>query len=154
MASKEGPENWILPEPSHLGYVTRDIERAKENLKKVLGLESFTMMVPNYFNKKVYGKPEDFKTQLAFCRVGNMVYELIQVLHGRTIYEDFLREHGEGIHHLGYEVSDLAKWTDAYRKIGIEPVMSGERVGLKFAYFNTPEIVVELIERTSEGKVV
>jgi len=61
MASNEGPETLILPEPSHLGYVTRDIERTKENLRKGLGLGSFTMMTPDYFNKRVYGKTEDFK---------------------------------------------------------------------------------------------
>ena len=154
MESKENAENLILPEPSHIGYITRDIERTKKNLQKFFGLDSFAMMVPNYFNKKYRGKPEDFKAQFAFCRVGNIVYELIQVLHGKTSYEDFMKEHGEGIHHLGYEISDLAKWIEAYKKVGIEPIMSGERVGLKFAYFNTPEIIVELIERTPEGKVV
>ncbi len=154
MESKENPEKLILPEPSHIGYITRDIERAKKNLQRFFGFDSFTMMVPNYFNKKYHGEPEDFKAQLAFCRVGNVVYELIQVLSGRTSYEDFMNEHGEGIHHLGYEISSLAKWTAAYKEVGIEPIMSGERVGLKFAYFNTPEIIVELIERTPEGKVV
>ena len=154
MTSKEDPEKLILPEPSHIGYVTRDIERTERNLQRCLGLESFTVMVPNYFNKKYRGESEDFKSQLAFCRVGNIVYELIQVLQGRTAYGDFMREHGEGIHHLGYEISGLAKWLDAYKKIGIEPIMSAERAGLKFAYLNTPEIIIELIERTHEGKVV
>ncbi len=154
MESKENPENLTLPEPSHIGYVTRDIERTKKNLEKFCGCDSFTMMTPNYFNKKYYGEPEDFRAQLAFCRVGNIVYELIQILNGKTCYGDFLSEHGEGIHHLGYEISDLAIWTEAYKKVGIEAIMSGERAGLKFAYFNTPEIIVELIERTPEGKVV
>jgi len=154
MESRENTEKFILPEPSHIGYITRDIERTKNNLQKCFGLKSFTMMVPNYFNKKYHGEAEDFKTQLAFCRVGNIVYELIQVLDGRTSYEDFMKEHGEGVHHLGYEISDLAKWTAAYKRLGIEPIMGGERVGLKFAYFNTPEIIVELIERTPQGKVV
>jgi hypothetical protein len=154
MEGKEKPENLILPEPSHIGYISRDIERTKKNLQKFFGLDSFTMMIPEYFNKKYREEPEDFRSQYAFCRVGNIVYELMQVLHGETTYGDFMKEHGEGIHHLGYEISDLAKWTEAYKKVGIEPIMSGERVGLKFAYINTPEIIVELIERTPVGKVV
>ena len=154
MDGQENSEKLILPEPSHIGYITRDIERTKKNLQKFFGMESFTMMVPNYFNKRYRGEVEDFKSQFAFCRVKNIVYELIQVLHGKTCYEDFMKEHGEGIHHLGYEISDLGKWTEAYKKVGILPVMSAERPGLKFAYFNTPEIIVELIERIPEGKVV
>jgi hypothetical protein len=154
MHSKENAEKLVLPAPSHISYVTRDIERTKRNLQKFFGLDSFTMMLPTYFNKKYWGESEDFQAQLAFCRVGGVVYELIQVIEGRTSYGDFLKEHGEGIHHLGYEISDLAKWIKAYKKVGIEAIMSGERVGLKWAYFNTPEIIVELIERTAEGKVV
>lgn len=154
MAGNGDPDRLILPEPEHLGYVTRDIERTKRNLQKILRLESFTMMAPDYFNKMYRGEPEDFKAQLAVCRVGNMVYELIQVLRGRTVYEEFLKEHGEGIHHLGYEISDLGRWVKAYEKIGVKVAMSserlamsGERTGLKLVYLDTPEITVELIER-------
>lgn len=154
MDGKGDVEKLILPEPTHIGYVTRDIERTMGSLQKYFGLGSFKKLAPDYFNRRYRGKPGDFKTQLAFARAGNIVYELIEVLQGETIYEDFLREHGEGIHHLGYEISDLAKWTEAYRKVGVEPIMSGERTGLKWAYFNTPAITVELLERSPEGRVV
>jgi hypothetical protein len=154
METKENVEKLILPEPTHIGYVTRDIQRTMENFQKYFGLESFKKMIPDYFNKRYRGKPEEFRMQLAFARVGNMVYELIQVLQGKTIYEDFMEEHGEGIHHLGYEILDLATWTKTYGKLGIAPIMSGERKGLKWAYFDTPGIIVELLERTPEGVVV
>ncbi len=154
MGDKDIPEKLILPEPTHIGYLTRDLERTIRNLQKYFGLESFTKMLPNYFNKVCYGRPEDFQYQLAFSRAGNIVYELIQVLQGKTVYQEFLETHGEGIHHLGYETSNLAGWIEAYKKDGIETIMSAERIGLKFAYFNTPEIVVELIERAPEGRVV
>jgi len=150
----ENAKRLILPEPTHIGYVSRDLERSMNYLQRYFGLQSFKIMEPEYFNKRYRQEPEDFKVRLAFARAGNMVYELIEVLKGRTIYDDFLQEHGEGIHHLGYEVSDLTKWTEAYRKVGIEPIMSAERAGLKWAYFNTPEIIVELLERTPEGVVV
>jgi hypothetical protein len=154
MEKTENSEKLILPEPSHIGYVTRDLQRSLENLQKYWGIESVTKMVPDYFNKRYHGEPEDFKAQFAFARVGNIVYELIEILQGKTIYEDFMNDHGEGIHHLGYEIADLAKWTLAYEKAGIEPIMSAERVGLKWAYFDTPEIIIELLERTPEGKVL
>ena len=83
-----------------------------------------------------------------------MVYELIQVLRGKTIYEEFLSKHDEGIHHLGYDIENLSMWIKKYQKIGIKPLMSAERVGLKWAYFNTPGVVVELIERSSNDTIV
>jgi catechol 2,3-dioxygenase-like lactoylglutathione lyase family enzyme len=154
METRENPEGLVLPEPSHVGYVTRDFERTVENLQKYWGFESVTRMVPDYFNKRYHGEPEDFKVQFAFARMGGIVYEVITILQGKTIYEDFMKDHGEGMHHLGYEISDLAKWTEAYEKAGIHAIMSAERKGLKWAYFDTPEIIVELLERTPEGKVV
>lgn len=154
MEAQGNPEKLILPEPSHFGYVTRDLERSIDHFQRLFGIASFTRMTPNYSNKTYRGKPEDFAIQLALARVGPMVYELIQVLKGKTVYGDFLEEHGEGIHHLGYEIDHLAKWKEAYRKIRLEPIMSGERRGLKWAYFDTGEIVVELLERTPEGRIV
>jgi len=143
-----------LPEPSHVGYVTKDIEKSMADFHRYFGLRPFTEMIPDYFNKEYHGKPEDFKVRLAFSRAGGMVYELIEVLEGKTIYQDFMEVHGEGMHHLGYEISDLADWTKRYMRLGIRPIMRGERKGLKWAYFQTPRIVAELLERTDEGVVV
>lgn len=154
MESNDNVINLILPEPSHVGYVTRDIEKSMTDFQKYFGLGPFKEMIPDYFDKRYHGEPENFEVRLAFARAGSMVYELVQILRGRTIYEDFMKEHGEGIHHLGYEISDLARWARAYERVGIACVMSAERVGLKWAYFQTPRIVVELLERSIEGVVV
>ena len=147
MDDKGNPEKLSLPKPAHVCYVTRDLERTARNLEKYLGLEPFARREPELTNKRYYGKPEDFKFRIAFSKTGDMVYELVQAIGGKTIYEDFIKEHGEGMHHLGYEISDLQKWIEAYRKIGVEPIMSADIGGGRFAYFNTPEIIVELIER-------
>ena len=124
------------------------------NFQRYFGIGPFKEFKPNYYNKFYRGKPEDFEVYLAFGRAGRMVYELIQVLRGKTIYEEFLSKHDEGIHHLGYDIENLSMWIKKYQKIGIKPLMSAERVGLKWAYFNTPGVVVELIERSSNDTIV
>ena len=53
MAGNEDPDRLILPEPLHIGYITRDIERTKRNLQKMLGLESFTMRWHRLFQQDV-----------------------------------------------------------------------------------------------------
>jgi len=147
MDNKGNPENLSLPKPVHVGFVTKNIERTATNFQKHFGCEPFTKRIPELSNKLYHGKPENFKFHIAFSKVGDLIYELIQVIEGKTIYEDFIKEHGEGMHHLGYEISDLQKWIGAYKKIGVEPIMSAEGAAGKFAYFNTPEVIVELIER-------
>src|SRR3990172_12979222 len=152
---KGNADKLILPEPSHVGYVTRDINRTINTLERLCGLGPFKLISPDYTNKQYHGKPEDFKMLLAFFRKGSMVLELIQPSRGKTIYEDFMQKHGEGVmHHLGYEIDNLNKWISAYAKSGIKPIFCGERPGLKWAYFDTGEIIIELLERTSEGVVV
>jgi hypothetical protein len=147
METQGNLERLILPQPAHIGYVTRDLERAVKNLRKYWGIESVTQMSHDYFNRRFYQEPGDFKLRIAYARVGAIVYEIITILEGKTVYEEFLDKCGDGIHHLGYDIPDLAQWTEAYKRMGVEPIMSGERKGLKWAYFNTPEIVVELCER-------
>lgn len=152
--NRGNPNKLILPEPSHVGYVTKDLERSMNVLGKTCGLGPFTTISPDYQNKRYRGQPEDFKMRLALVRIGDFLYELVEVIHGRTIYEDFMKDHGEGIHHLGYEISDLDRWIALYNEQGINPIMSGDRLGLKWAYFDTGEITIELLDRTPEGVIV
>lgn len=154
MENKENSTKLILPQPVHFGYVTRDIERSIKNLERYFGLVKILRKTPSYFNKTYHGKPEDFEMQFAYCRVGSLVYEFIQTIRGSTVYDEFLKEHGEGIHHLGYEVENLSEWIEAYGKVGIRPIMTAERVGAKFAYFSTPEIIVELVQLSPEARIL
>lgn len=41
MEGKENIDKLVLPEPSHVGYVTRSIERTTKDLENFLGLEPF-----------------------------------------------------------------------------------------------------------------
>jgi len=38
------------------------------------------------------------------------------------------------------------------KEVGTEPIMSGERTGVKWAYVDTPAIIVEIAEPGPEGK--
>ena len=69
-------------------------------------------------------------------------------------YADFLRAHGEGIHHLGLPVDDLDSAVAKYKELGYGVVQSGAwgDVGMKgsgrYAYMGTDAIggvIVELI---------
>ena len=70
------------------------------------------------------------------------------------IYAEHLEAKGEGIHHVGFFVSNLDKKLAALRAIGIAPVQSGEirsRGGAvtRYAYYETGgpgNIVAEFIE--------
>ena len=50
-----------------------------------------------------------FSYRVAFAVLGPIEMELIEVLEGNTIHADFLNTRGEGIHHIGFRVADMAR---------------------------------------------
>jgi hypothetical protein len=81
-------------------------------------------------NLKVGGKivDEPFKFLIAISWMGDTELEIIQPVYGPTIYERFLQEKGEGLHHVKEKISDErfgAALAD-YRAKGIEVTQTGQ----------------------------
>jgi len=139
-----------LDKVNQVGIVVRDMDRAIKNYGEIFGIPFPKVVVPDYFNRTYRGKPENFRMKIGLAMVGELQIELIQPLEGKTIYGEFLEKWGDGIHHLGFDVNNLDERVAAFRELGIGVLMSGERVGGKFAYMDTEEpvgIIIELIQR-------
>jgi catechol 2,3-dioxygenase-like lactoylglutathione lyase family enzyme len=139
-----------LDKVNQVGIVVRDMDRAIKNYGEIFGIPFPKVVVPDYFNRVYRGKPEHFRMKIGLAMVGELQIELIQPLEGKTIYGEFLEKWGDGIHHLGFDVNNLDERVAAFQKLGIGALMSGERVGGKFAYMDTEGavgIIVELIQR-------
>jgi hypothetical protein len=87
-----------------------------------------------------------------------MRIELIQPLSGDSVYADFIKEHGYGVHHFGLLVDDMPTALELAQAAGYEMVMDGSGFGLDgdghYAYLNTEEklgVTLELIQRP-EGR--
>jgi len=150
-------KKFVLPNVSHIGVVTNNLDKTMREHEDLYGLKPFLVMEPGYVNTYVRGKPADFTLKSAFYQSGQVIFEVISVLEGETIYGEWLREKGEGLHHLGYDIEDMEEWIDHYKRKGIGVLQSGERPGVKWAYLDTlayTGMIVELIERTEEGKLI
>ncbi len=155
MDSEKG--KFVLPDVSHIGVVTNNLDKTMKEMEDLYGLKPFMVMEPGYVNTYLRGEPVEFKLKSAFYRSGQVVFEVISVLDGDTIYDEWLKEKGEGLHHLGYDIECMEEWIDYYRTKGIEVLQSGERPGVKWAYLDTTAytgMIMELIERTEEGKLI
>jgi methylmalonyl-CoA/ethylmalonyl-CoA epimerase len=131
-----------LPPPNHLGIVVKDIDQATEYYSSTFGWGPFQVQeldmktVPLLFR----GKPGSGRFKVAIARLGSMVIELFQVMEGETPYTDFLREKGEGVHHLGFQIDDFDGALAALTQEGIEPIFQGRFGEQAFAYFSTDKI--------------
>ena len=83
------------------------------------------------------GRPAAYAARLGLTMIGDVSLELIQPLDGDSIYADFLREHGEGLHHVGLQVPDYAKALAALESAGRRNLTGGLYNGVKYAYLST-----------------
>jgi methylmalonyl-CoA/ethylmalonyl-CoA epimerase len=93
-----------------------------------------------------HGRRGNFRMRLAFLQVGPVQIEFIQPLEGENIYSDFLEEHGEGLHHLLFEVEDPKAVTAG---IGAPVLQSGGstlRPGAIWSYLDTQEMLKTIVE--------
>lgn len=88
---------------NHIGIMVNDIEKGAEQFKR-LGLS---------VSKRVVA--EEFNCEIAFLPCGDVMLELVRPL-GPGNGMKFLEQHGEGIHHICFEVDDLQKAYQEYQE--------------------------------------
>jgi len=90
--------------------VVKDIQETMENYWNIFGIGPWNVYAweaPLVYDYKYHGKPAWARVRLAMTQVGAVEFELIEHLDGDSIYRDFLMEHGEGVHHINFLVSDV-----------------------------------------------
>ena len=139
-----------LPPMSQIGIVVKDMDKTIEYYEKVLGLGPFVRPDITYKEKHYYGKKVNFEFIMGFCSLGSVEMELIQPITGPTIYHDFLKEKGEGLHHLGFDVKDIEQKLALCKEMGIKIIQGGQGATSHFEYLDTAAtggVIFELIQR-------
>ena len=134
----------MFSEVVQIGVVVEDLDRSIQVLSEVFGIGPFrTINWPPAdridIQRTFRGQPGNFTARMAFTGLGPVELELIQPLEGESIWADFLEEHGEGIHHIRFNVSDLEPVFEHLAGHGIEVAQmgSGLRPGTIWANFDT-----------------
>jgi methylmalonyl-CoA/ethylmalonyl-CoA epimerase len=141
-------ENWKF---AHVALVVRDMDRAVKYFE-ALGVGPFPPFLGgpgmSFTGKSVRGEPSDYDMDLRIGRadMGGLQIELIQPLKGRSIYDEFLEEKGEGLHHLAFMVEDIDAETAALEKKGFKVVQTGAMPNTRWAYFEAEASGGMLIE--------
>lgn len=139
-----------FPQIDQVGVVVKDLDTAMKYYTSSFGIGPFRVIESSFTDMTLYGKPADFKIKMAFADMGPVSLELIQVIKGPTIYEEFLVNRGEGLHHLGCYITNMEEELKKCREAGINILQSGAAGKVKFAYLDTENIggvILELIQR-------
>jgi methylmalonyl-CoA/ethylmalonyl-CoA epimerase len=143
----------VFDEVVQIGVIVKDLDNTIKVLTEVFGMGPFrTIDWPPAdrpdIQKAYYGQPGDFTARMAFTELGSVELELIQPVSGQSIWADFLEEHGEGIHHIRFNVSELDPVIQylATHSIQVAQMGSGLRPGTTWANFDTEDEVGFTIE--------
>ena len=109
---------------SQFAFVVRD-PRAVSAFWSRLGLPEMNFTRPTISERLYRGAPTEFDQELGWQRHGAVTYEWIRSLAGPSVYDDFLKAHGEGLHHLAFAVDDLDKALAVWKASGFAAVQSG-----------------------------
>lgn len=110
-----------------VAIVVKDLQMVAENYWNILGIgpwDIYSWEAPLVYDRKYHGKPAWARETIAVAQVGGVELELCQPIAGNSIYQDFLTEHGEGLHHLSFLVDDADRTAEILAKEGFPSLQS------------------------------
>jgi methylmalonyl-CoA/ethylmalonyl-CoA epimerase len=141
-----------LPQQLHIGVVVKDMDRTIQLLSSTFGIGPWDIKERRYPEQQVVVGKGPFSYRVAFAALGPIELELIEVIEGNTVHADFLKTRGEGIHHIGFRVSDVQETVNTLQQQGIDVLQSAVRPGARYAYMDPAElggIMFEFVERAA-----
>ena len=135
-----------------IAFVVRDLDEAIKIYSNIYGIGPWK--ISEISSKTVddlykYDDVTDFAYKVAMCDIGDLEWELVQPLDDKSIYSDFLKEKGPGLHHIAFGVKDYDHAVADLKTKGQKVLSSGDWKGIRFAHFATEDdldFVIELFK--------
>lgn len=105
-------------------FAIRDPKPVSDYWKKI-GLPELQISHPELGDPMYYGEPADHELIQGWQRHGSIAYEWCIPVKPPIVYEDHIKKHGEGIHHLAFSVEDMDVVLEDYREQGFVVSMGG-----------------------------
>lgn len=118
----------------HVCIVTDDIDKTKGKLAEWLGIAAPETVVVPVWDVKYDGEPSKLGCRQMGFQIGNFMVEIIEPNEEPSAWNDYLKKNGPGLHHLAFEVSNLEKVTEDFKKEGVRVVQSGCFEGGSYIY--------------------
>ena len=99
------------------------------------------------------GKPATHSCLIAITWQGDTQLELMQPLTGRSIYDEHLDRHGEGLHHIKLYYADCKKAVADFARRGYPVIQSGRFDEDEHYYLDTEKDFGYIIELGNGGKI-
>jgi catechol 2,3-dioxygenase-like lactoylglutathione lyase family enzyme len=142
---------------AQIALVVKDLDETVKKYHEVFGIgpwHFYTYEKPFVKEMTYKGEDANCSVRIALSYFGPMRIELIEVKEGDSVYEDFIKEHGYGVQHLGLLVEDMQVAMRQAAEAGYTVIQDGSGFGPDgdghYAYLDTEDefgVTFELIER-------
>ena len=135
-----------------IGLVVRDIERSAKAYADVFGMEMPKIIVTDpeeLAHTKFRGASTHARAKLAFFKMGQLSLELIEPVGEPSTWKEFLDAHGEGVHHIAFQVEGMDQVLEFLEGKGISVVQRGDYTGGRYSYVGSAPVlgvIIELLE--------
>ena len=139
-----------------VAHVVKDLDATMKRYVELLNIgpwSVYTFAAPRLRECTYQGKRSEAAWRLALTWVGDVQLELMQNLRGETVYTSFIREKGEGLHHIKEWVDDCEEALDHYRAKGISVIQSGRFEDDEFYYLDVASELGIIYEIGNNGNV-
>jgi methylmalonyl-CoA/ethylmalonyl-CoA epimerase len=134
----------------HVGVIVSDMEKTIKYLTSLgigpFGIPGGALYVEVPFKGEFHGRPAEWKVKISNAKIGEAELELLEPCGGESALQEFLDNHGEGLHHIGYLVDDVRGEVEKLKKQGVRIITSANLDGRGFAYLDTGAVGGIVIE--------
>lgn len=123
-----------------VAVVVDDLYKAMKNYYEIYGIgpwKVYTFNNSTVSDMIIKDKPVNYSMKLSLCDIGNVQWELIQPLDDKSIYYEFLKQHGSGLHHVAFAVNDYSETVNYFKQKNIGTLQGGLWNDLKYTYLDT-----------------
>ncbi len=118
------PQNKFAMRQNQYAFVAKDPQPISQYWQSI-GMPPLTEAKPDISDKMYHGQAADYDLKQGWQKQGKVPYEWCFSLRPPNVYLDHLKQHGEGIHHLGFAVTDMDEVIRDYESKGFHFSMSG-----------------------------
>jgi len=142
-AGAKSENEYPLNQLTHFAMVARDLNKMGSFYER-LGFGGVEPIGPITLTQPTYrDQPGKYDFKLGWWHWQRTSIELIEPTAGPSIYDEHLKEHGEGLQHIGFTVSDMDAALERMKDKGVAVAQGGgwdAPAGIgRFAYFDTEE---------------
>jgi methylmalonyl-CoA/ethylmalonyl-CoA epimerase len=142
---------------AQVALVVEDLDKTVANYWNLFGIgpwHFYTYGKPLVKQMSYRGEPSEYAMRVALSYLGPLRIELIEIVSGDTVYAEFVKAHGYGVHHFGVLVEDMPAAIAQAEAAGLTMTQDGAGFGADgdghYAYLDTEDtigVTIELIER-------